>query len=47
MNNSRKVTSRSAARASSNVLRDDRTGRKSKTAAGSALSQTPNKRRKK
>jgi len=45
--NSKKVTSKRAASASSNVLRDKRTSRKSKTAAGSALSQTPNRRKKK
>lgn len=32
-----------AAQAASAVLRDDRTGSKSKTAAGSALSQAPDK----
>jgi hypothetical protein len=40
-----KVTSKKAAKAASNVLRDDRTGKKSKTAAGSALSQKPGKKR--
>lgn len=34
-----KVTSKAAARAASKVLRDGRTGRASKTAAASALSQ--------
>lgn len=34
------------AKAASDVLRDDRTGSKSKTAAGAALSQTPDKGRK-
>jgi hypothetical protein len=34
-----KSTSPKAAQAASDVLRDDRTGKKSKTAAGSALSQ--------
>lgn len=34
-----KVTSRAAARAASKVLRDGRTGKASKTAAASALSQ--------
>lgn len=34
------------AKAASNVLRDDRTGSKSKTAAGSALSQAPDKGKK-
>lgn len=41
--NSQKVTSKRAARASSKVLRDGRTSRSSKTAAGSALSQTPSR----
>lgn len=45
--NAKKVTSARAARAASKVLRDKRTGRKSKTAAGSALSQKPGKKRKK
>jgi len=40
----KKVTSPRAARAASNVLRDKRTSRKSKTAAGSALSQREKKR---
>lgn len=35
----KKVTSKEAAKASSKVLRDERTGKASKTAAGSALSQ--------
>ena len=35
-----------AAKAASSVLRDDRTGSKSKTAAGSALSQAPDKGKK-
>jgi len=35
----KKVTSPRAAKAASKVLRDGRTGRASKTAAGSALSQ--------
>jgi len=35
----KKVTSPRAAKAASNVLRDGRTSKKSKTAAGSALSQ--------
>ncbi|WP_207153373.1 hypothetical protein [Prevotella herbatica] len=46
MNNSKKVTSRKAAKAASSVLRDGRTSSKSKTAAGSALTQTPNKKKK-
>ena len=44
--NSRKVTRPAAARAASSVLRDRRTSRKSKKAAGSALSQTPSRRKK-
>lgn len=40
-----KVTRPKAAKATSKVLRDQRTGKKSKTAAGSALSQVPSKRR--
>ncbi len=39
-------TSPKAAKAASAVLRDDRTGSKSKTAAGSALSQVPDKGKK-
>lgn len=39
-------TGQKAAKAASDVLRDDRTGSKSKTAAGSALSQTPDKGKK-
>lgn len=35
----KKVTGKAAAKASSKVLRDGRTGKASKTAAGSALSQ--------
>jgi hypothetical protein len=38
-----KVTGKSAAAAASKVLRDGRTGKASKTAAGSALSQRPKK----
>lgn len=38
-----KVTSKSAATAASKVLRDGRTGKASKKAAGSALSQRPSK----
>jgi len=45
-NNSKKVTSKRAASKASKVLRDGRTGKASKIAAGSALSQTPNKKRK-
>lgn len=36
-----KVTSKKAASAASSVLKDGRTSTKSKTAAGSALSQRP------
>jgi len=43
--NRSKVTSARAAKASSSVLRDGRTSSKSKTAAGSALSQRPSKRK--
>jgi len=39
-----KVTRPKAAKAASKVLRDGRTGRASKTAAGSALAQVPAKR---
>jgi hypothetical protein len=39
--NARKVTSPRAANAASKVLRDGRTSKASKTAAGSALSQKP------
>lgn len=41
-----KQTSEKAASAASKVLRDRRTGKDSKAAAGSALSQTPSKKRK-
>lgn len=40
-----KVTSKRAATAASKVLRDGRTGKASKTAAGSALSQRPSKKK--
>lgn len=40
-----KQTSSAAASAASAVLRDGRTSQKSKTAAGSALSQTPSKKK--
>jgi len=43
--NATKVTSPKAAAAASKVLKDGRTGSASKTAAGSALSQTPSKRK--
>ena len=39
-----KTTGKKAAAASSKVLRDGRTGKDSKTAAGSALSQTKRKK---
>lgn len=39
MANSKKTTSPKAAKAASKVLKDGRTGKDSKTAAGSALSQ--------
>lgn len=42
-----KVTSPKAAKAASKVLNDDRTGKNSKTAAGSALSQKPKAEKKK
>lgn len=40
-----KQTSKRAASAASKVLRDGRTGKASKTAAGSALSQAPRRRK--
>lgn len=42
----KKQTSKKAASAASKVLRDGRTGKASKSAAGSALAQTPSKKRK-
>ena len=42
----KKQTSKKAASAASKVLRDKRTSKNSKTAAGSALSQTPSKKKK-
>lgn len=42
----KKVTSKKAASAASKVLRDGRTGKASKTAAGSALSQRETRKRK-
>lgn len=42
-----KVTSKKAAKAASKVLRDGRTSKASKTAAGSALSQRPKSGKKK
>lgn len=44
---SNKVTRPAAAKAASKVLHDGRTGKASKTAAGSALAQTPRRRGKK
>lgn len=41
-----KVTSQKAAKAASSVLRDPKTSAKSKTAAASALAQTPPKKKK-
>jgi len=43
----KKVTSKRAAKAASKVLRDGRTSKASKTAAGSALSQREKKGKKK
>ena len=45
MKNSKQISA-AAARAASAVLRDGRTSQKSKTAAGSALSQRPSKKTK-
>ena len=42
----KKATGKRAATAASKVLRDGRTGKASKTAAGSALSQREKKRKK-
>ena len=44
--NRSKVTGGKAAKAASKVLRDGRTSKSSKTAAGSALAQRPSGRRK-
>ncbi len=44
-NNAKKVTSKRAASAASKVLRDGRTSKASKTAAGSALSQRPSRKK--
>lgn len=41
-----KQTSKRAASAASKVLRDGRTSKASKTAAGSALAQTPSRKKK-
>ena len=43
----KKVTSKRVAKKASKVLRDKRTGRNSKSAAGSALSQREKKRKRK
>jgi hypothetical protein len=43
--NAKKVTSKKAAKAASNTLRDGRTAKDSKTAAGSALSQKQRKKK--
>ena len=45
MATNKKQTSQKAASAASKVLRDGRTGKASKTAAGSALSQAPSKKK--
>lgn len=45
MVNAEKVTSDKAASTASKVLRDGRTGKDSKMAAGSALSQKPGKKK--
>ena len=45
MANNKQTSSRTAS-AASKVLRDGRTGKASKTAAGSALAQTPSKKKK-
>jgi len=47
MSTNHKQTSPKAASAASKVLRDGRTSKNSKTAAGSALSQTPSRSKKK
>ena len=47
VDNSKKVTSSRAATSASKVLRDKRTGKDSKSAAGSALSQKPSSKGKK
>jgi hypothetical protein len=39
-------TGKKAGKSASKVLRDDRTGKDSKTAAGSALTQRPSKKKK-
>ena len=47
MGTNSKQTSKKAATAASKVLRDGRTSKASKTAAGSALAQTPSRKTKK
>lgn len=47
VDNSKKVTSSRVATQASKVLRDGRTGKDSKSAAGSALSQKPSRKGKK
>lgn len=47
VDNSKKVTSSRVATSASKVLRDGRTGKDSKSAAGSALSQKPSRKGKK
>ncbi len=46
MGTNSKQTSKKAATAASKVLRDGRTSKASKTAAGSALAQTPSRKTK-
>lgn len=46
VDNSKKVTSKQVASKASKILRDDRSSKTSKTVAASALSQTPNKKKK-
>lgn len=43
----KKVTSKKVAKKASKILRDKRTGKDSKSVAGSALSQTPSNKKKK
>lgn len=45
MSNEKKVTSKKAASAASKVLRNKKTSKASKTAAGSALAQRPGKKK--
>lgn len=46
-NNSNKVTSKTVAKKASIVMRDNRTSSNSKSAAASALSQAPNRKKRK